>query len=188
MQDRNNWKVEKDTVLILSKEGKTLQEIGDMYGVSKEQIRQVLARYFPDLERTERGASLKARKKKQVYQASLQEKYIRPGWVHETDLARAMSRCFTRKKQNAKNSKWSWEITKQDVVFPMVCPILGITIDWFTEYRTDNSPSFDRIDPTKGYIPGNVVICSWRANRIKNNGTAEEHEKIALFLRQHNLP
>jgi len=26
-----------------------------------------------------------------------------------------------------------------------------------------------------------------RANRIKNNGTAEEHEKIAQFMRQHRI-
>ena len=62
------------------------------------------------------------------------------------------------------------------------CPMLGIKLEYFTKGRCDNSVSFDRINPLKGYIQGNVIICSDRANRIKNNGTAEELLKIANYL------
>jgi hypothetical protein len=31
-------------------------------------------------------------------------------------------------------------------------------------------------------VKGNVEVMSWRANRIKNNGTPEEHRKIANYL------
>jgi len=55
-------------------------------------------------------------------------------------------------------------------------------LDWFTDKVKENSPSLDRIDSKKGYVPGNVMIMSWRANRIKNDGTAAEHKKIAEFL------
>lgn len=34
--------------------------------------------------------------------------------------------------------------------------------------------SVDRIDSTRGYVAGNVVLCSWRANAIKNDLTMEE--------------
>jgi hypothetical protein len=44
--------------------------------------------------------------------------------------------------------------------------------------RRDDSPSLDRIDSSLGYIPGNVRIISWLANRIKNN--AEDRVLIAL--------
>lgn len=38
--------------------------------------------------------------------------------------------------------------------------------------------------PTKkGYVKGNITVISNKANRIKNNGTAEEHEAIAKWLR-----
>jgi len=184
MKQRNNWKKEKENVLTLSQAGKTLQEIGNLYGVTREQIRQVLAKYYPNLSAADRGASVKAKEKQVKKQQELVEKTGRGAWKHEDDLSRAMSQCFIRKKQNINRSKWSWEITKQDITFPLVCPILGIELNWFADYRQEASPSFDRIDPAKGYIPGNVVICSWRANRIKNDGTAEEHEKIAEFMRK----
>lgn len=64
-----------------------------------------------------------------------------------------------------------------------VCPVLGIELtigkeDWF-----DNSPSIDRLDNTKGYVPGNVFVISGRANRIKNNATVEELELILKWLK-----
>lgn len=46
----------------------------------------------------------------------------------------------------------------------------------------DYSPSLDRIDSSKGYVKGNVMIMSYRANVIKNSGTALEHRQIAEFL------
>ena len=65
-----------------------------------------------------------------------------------------------------------------------VCPVLGtkLTIgkanNWF-----DDSPSIDRIDNTKGYVPGNVFVISNRANRIKNNATIDELEKLIQWLK-----
>lgn len=64
------------------------------------------------------------------------------------------------------------------------CPILGIPLDWSVwkgnrQGGTDHSPSLDRIDPTKGYVKGNVWIISYRANTIKNNATHEELKLVA---------
>lgn len=93
---------------------------------------------------------------------------------------------FRRKKQNAKNGKWEFTIDFWDLVWPTHCPILGLELLYSSPFdvRADASVSFDRIDSTKGYIPGNVQVLSWRANRIKNDGTAEEHQKIADFMRK----
>jgi hypothetical protein len=76
-----------------------------------------------------------------------------------------------------------FDLTYEDVIFPDYCPVLGIAIDFSKPGRSDNSPSMDRIDNTKGYVKGNVEIISWRANRIKNDGTAEEHVKIAEYIK-----
>jgi hypothetical protein len=177
-----NWQIESSRVKTLSLSGKTLKEIGDVYGVSGARIGQVLTKYFPDLGRDARGQALVVAQKRTHLLESLYERTGRYTGQHESDLSRAMARCFSRKKQNAKIGKWEWLITPADIHYPMVCPILGMELDWFAEARAENSPSFDRVDSTKGYIPGNVIICSWRANRIKNDGTAEEHSKIAQFL------
>jgi len=69
-----------------------------------------------------------------------------------------------------------------DVMIPAVCPILGISLSKGPGHLHDWSPTLDRIDPTKGYIKGNVAVISHKANRIKNNGTAEEHLKIANWM------
>ena len=92
---------------------------------------------------------------------------------------------FTRKRQNVQRiGKWAWDLEFEDVHWPSRCPILGLKLEYNSPYdrMVETSLSFDRIDPTKGYIKGNVQVLSWRANRIKNDGTAEEHRKIADFL------
>ena len=87
---------------------------------------------------------------------------------------------FRTKKSN--NFEHAWTIEFGDIDFPTHCPILGTELDYFAERTQENSVSFDRVDSSKGYIKGNVIVCSWRANRIKNDGTAEEHKKIYEFL------
>lgn len=91
---------------------------------------------------------------------------------------------FSRKKQNCKSNDILFDLEFSDVFWPTHCPVLGIELDYWGEAgtRVENSPSFDKLDPSKGYVKGNVQIISWRANRIKNDGTAEEHRKIAEYI------
>lgn len=165
------WKNESDKVKALSLEGKTLQEIGNIYGVSREMIRQVLNRYCPELKKVVHGKAVSTNKQKEIFLQELQKRTGRTSWKHESDLSKAMSRRFIQKRQNVKKGKVEWSILPSDIVFPTVCPILGIELDWFTDYRAENSPSFRRLDKTKGYVPGNVIICSYRANRLKKEIT-----------------
>ena len=46
--------------------------------------------------------------------------------------------------------------------------------------KQPDSKSLDRIDPTKGYVPGNIRVISSRANILLNNMTAEEAKLIYL--------
>lgn len=69
--------------------------------------------------------------------------------------------------------------------WPVLCPILNIPIKYNSDDRTcDAGCSFDRVDPTLGYVSGNIRVISYRANRIKNDGTAEEHEAIANWMKR----
>lgn len=93
---------------------------------------------------------------------------------------------LTDARRRAKDLGLAFTITAVDIPLPEKCPILGIPLRIIPgggRYRCDNSASLDRIDPRMGYVPGNVCIISWRANRIKNNGTAWEHEAIASYMR-----
>lgn len=107
------------------------------------------------------------------------DKEYRKSLIYQT-----MREKFTRKKANATRIGLEFTIPFGELTFPTHCPILGLELDYFSDGRVENSVSFDRIDPNKGYVSGNVVIISWRANRIKNDGTADEHQKIADFLYQ----
>jgi len=65
---------------------------------------------------------------------------------------------------------------------PSSCPVLGLPLDYSgTGGRTDCTASLDRIDNTKGYVPGNVLVVSWRANRLKCDARPKELRQIAVF-------
>jgi hypothetical protein len=50
-----------------------------------------------------------------------------------------------------------------------------------------NSPTLDRLVPSKGYVKGNVVVMSARANFIKQDAGSEEVGKVAEWLRNQGL-
>lgn len=49
----------------------------------------------------------------------------------------------------------------------------------------DNIPSVDRIIPSNGYVNGNIIIVSNRANRIKNDATLDELKKVYEYYREY---
>lgn len=87
-------------------------------------------------------------------------------------------------RQRAKELGLACTITREDCAVPTHCPALGIELKVNSGGKgfKDESPSLDRIDPAKGYVPGNVVVISFRANRIKHNATAVEIKAVAEWL------
>jgi hypothetical protein len=86
-------------------------------------------------------------------------------------------------RNRAKEKGIEFTITRDDFTIPQHCPYLGVPLwEHDDEGRTVwlNQPSLDRIDPSKGYIPGNVQVISVRANRAKSDLTAEELRTFAL--------
>ena len=91
-------------------------------------------------------------------------------------------------RSRAKMKGIPFSLDFKDIAIPERCPIFNTLLvfgDGKGRGRLDNSPSLDRIDNTKGYVPGNVAVISGRANKIKNAGTAEEHRKIAEYIDHH---
>jgi len=72
-------------------------------------------------------------------------------------------------------------ITKDDLFVPSFCPVLGIPLKVSDGIWGPNSPSLDRIIPELGYIPGNVMVISWRANCLKRDATVAEMKALARF-------
>ena len=92
-------------------------------------------------------------------------------------------------KKRAKDYSVPFSITKDDIVIPEMCPVLGIKLE-VGEGRLHNaSPTLDRLIPSLGYVSGNIAVISWRANRLKNDGSPQELRCIADWVeRQTQLP
>lgn len=86
-------------------------------------------------------------------------------------------------KSRAKRAGVPFALDRSDIFIPEHCPILGIKLRPVGTGRGDDCAEVDRLVPALGYVPGNVAVISHRANRIKNNGTTEEHERIAAWMR-----
>ena len=84
-------------------------------------------------------------------------------------------------RARARKTGVPFSITWRDVDFPTHCPVLGIPLEHGTKPFHQNSPSLDRIFGDKGYVKGNVIVVSFRANRIKGDSTPEELRKVAEF-------
>jgi len=87
-------------------------------------------------------------------------------------------------KQRAKKKGLPFNITPSDVVVPDKCPLLGIELKRSRVNRgpSDNSPTLDRINPSEGYVRGNVWVISGKANRIKTDASIDEIRSLVRNL------
>lgn len=89
-------------------------------------------------------------------------------------------------RRRAKNKNLAFDIDHDYIrsIIPSHCPIFNTKLEWSAQRGNGrrslpNSPSLDRIDPSKGYVKGNVWIISNRANAIKNDASHEELKLVA---------
>lgn len=172
-----------DLVYSLVLQGKQTDEIRvDLGNVSRQRVHQLYNKLVTLGRLTHEQLPKQALllKKRTTYKQKWGH-FPEESYVRADEFYKIIREKFRRKK--ASNYKHEWNIEFNDLSFPTHCPILGIELNYSASYRSDDSPSFDRIDSSKGYVKGNVAIMSWRANRIKNDGTAEEHQRIADFIK-----
>jgi hypothetical protein len=87
-------------------------------------------------------------------------------------------------KRRAVSAGLPFDITVNDVVIPSTCPVLGIPIFITRGLAGSNAPSLDRIKPELGYVKGNVIVVSWRANRLRSDAQSSELRLISDFYSQ----
>ena len=98
----------------------------------------------------------------------------------ERSLSQTVNGMLDRAKYR---NKFEMDITHKDIydIWPIdnKCPIMQI--EFICGEPRKNSPSLDRIDPTKGYVPDNIQIISALANRMKQDATPEELERFCKY-------
>ena len=89
------------------------------------------------------------------------------------------------------NPELPFTITETDLEWPTHCPVTGLELHYGgaggnddrggVRGPRDNSAALDRIDNTKGCVPGNVVIVSQWVNTRKGDATIEQLQAIVNF-------
>lgn len=92
---------------------------------------------------------------------------------------------LSRARGRAKVEGVPFSITVADFEIPEFCPIfpeLKLEFSSGRGSRPDNIPSLDRIVPELGYVPGNVAVISFRANRLKSDASVKDLRRLLLWL------
>lgn len=103
------------------------------------------------------------------WQTNFPEKYI---------LSKTKAKC---KKYNI-----PFDLELSDIIIPEYCPILGTKLlvgkDTKGKHAHRDLASIDRVDPTLGYVKGNIQVISMLANMMKTNGEKEDLVNFARWI------
>jgi hypothetical protein len=89
--------------------------------------------------------------------------------------------------RRAKRKNIPFDIRLDDLLpLPTHCPVLGLKLQYGPGrgrklYENGCAASLDRIHNERGYVKGNVIVISLRANLLKGQATLDELQKIAAF-------
>ena len=95
---------------------------------------------------------------------------------------------FNQLKNSAKKRGIQFDLTVSDLCdmsFPITCPVFGFPLAFNNGKQQDNSYSVDRIDNTKGYQKDNIVIVSYKANKLKSTATINEMQQLIEFYQSY---
>lgn len=160
-------------------------------GPSKEEIRRMLeSRREEILEVQYRQIALPDPAEHRDLNASEYADYVERRRIQEKAYRDQHPEYFLLRaaRRRAQKAHVPCTIGLEHIRIPKLCPILGIPLARGKAKRVHaGSPTVDRIIPRLGYVPGNVAVISWRANVIKNSGTAAEHRAIADWVDAHDM-
>jgi hypothetical protein len=84
-------------------------------------------------------------------------------------------------RYRARKHSLPFNLKVSDIYIPERCPVLGMPLRIGDGHNQENSPSLDRIIPELGYVRGNVIVVSLRANVVKSDATPEEIVQVGRF-------
>ena len=106
-------------------------------------------------------------------------------WMKNHYRARPAEHMLRRAFARARRHGLEFSLSVDDLLpLPVVCPVFGVPLRISDGQQDPWAYSLDRIENSKGYVKGNVAVMSYKANRLKNDGTADDHETIAAWMRK----
>ncbi len=109
-------------------------------------------------------------------------KYSTPSYRKELHIKDPRTNMLSEARHRAKIKNLEFDIKKEDIIIPDMCPLLQIPLKTAKGKLSPNSPSLDRIICEKGYIKGNIMVISTRANTAKGNLTLDELKLLVKNL------
>lgn len=81
-------------------------------------------------------------------------------------------------RSRSKQYNLPFNLEVKDIIIPEYCPLLEIKLERKPYGKRGsfqaNSPSVDKIIPELGYVKGNIMVMSMKANAMKYNASIEE--------------
>lgn len=97
----------------------------------------------------------------------------------------AQRQMLYRARARAKKHDIPFNITLEDIqnVWPHdnSCPVFGVPFD-LNGTNMQYCASLDKVNPKLGYVVGNIIVISYRANSIKQDSTLEELRVLLEFF------
>lgn len=87
---------------------------------------------------------------------------------------------YASAKIRAQKKGIPFDIEEDDIIIPEICPILEVPLFLGHKGNYEYTPSLDRIDNSKGYVKGNIMVISKKANSMKNSASIEE---LRMFVK-----
>lgn len=119
-------------------------------------------------------------------QARRAEQAAHPGRRLNNHLKRPALYMLSSSRRRATKACVPHTITLEDIeaVMTDTCPVFGHRIGHTPTGGGPGpwSPCLDRIDPAKGYVPGNIQVISHKANVMKNDASPDELLQFAQWV------
>jgi len=153
---------------------------------NKERIKEYKKEYYQ--KNKERMKEYRQKNKKRM--AAYYKKYLQKNNRSKPtpDMYRFFGNKASKLKGRSRENKIPYDLDGKYLqsIYPKdgKCPALNIEmkVGYDSDWRL--SPSVDRIDPSGGYIRGNVIWISWLANCIKSSATHKQIIAVGEFYKQ----
>lgn len=111
---------------------------------------------------------------------NLKSPWTRRSYINDLDKIKGYM--IRNVKHSAKRRNLEFNLEYTDIELPLTCPILNVPLAYKGNFQDPFYATIDRIDNSKGYIKGNIMVLSRLANCMKNSATNEQLKTFCINI------